>query len=215
MRGGPGGERRRVGRRQREGARGRGASAVARSELPAVGDDHGLAGFARLGAHRLSLLHDVHALGHGAEDDVLAVEPGGLHRAEEELRSVRVGARVRHGEDAGARVLEREVLVRELAAIDGLTARAVASSEVAALAHEVWDDAVEGAALEVQGLARLARALLPGAEAAEVLRGLRGHVGPELHDDPAGALSANRHVEEHLGVGHRGERGGSTRARKI
>ena len=44
------------------------------------------------------------------------------------------------------------VLVRELLAVDGLAAGAVAGGEVAALAHEVGDDAVEGGALVVEGL---------------------------------------------------------------
>ena len=53
-------------------------------ELAAVGDDDRLGGRARARADGLDLLDDVHALGHGAEDDVLAVEPVGLDRAEEE-----------------------------------------------------------------------------------------------------------------------------------
>ncbi len=53
-----------------------------------------------------------------------------------------------------------EVLVRELHAVDGLAAGAVAVGEVATLAHEVGDDAVEGGALVAQGLAGLADALL-------------------------------------------------------
>ena len=72
-------------------------------------------------------------------------------------------------------VLEGEVLVGELLAVDGLAAGTVAAGEVATLAHELRDDAVEGGALEVERLARLADALLAGAEAAEVLR-IRGRV---------------------------------------
>lgn len=58
---------------------------------------------------------------------------------------------------------------------------AVPAGEVAALAHEVGDDAVEGGALEVKGLAGLSRSLLAGAEASEVLRRARHHVAAELH----------------------------------
>lgn len=49
------------------------------------------------------------------------------------LRSVGVGSRVGHGEDAGAGVLLDEVLVCELGAVDGLPARAVAGGEVTTL----------------------------------------------------------------------------------
>merc|ERR1719409_2242779 len=79
-------------------------------ELAAVGDDDLLGGLARGGADRLDGLDDVHALGDGAE---------------EKLGSVGVGTRVGHGEDAGAGVLELEVLVGEFGAVDGLAAGAV------------------------------------------------------------------------------------------
>ena len=48
-------------------------------ELAAVGDCDGLAAAPGLGAVALDLLHNVHALGHLAEDHVLAVQPGGGH----------------------------------------------------------------------------------------------------------------------------------------
>ena len=58
--------------------------AICLRELAAVGDDDRLGRRAGPRADGLDLLDDVHALGHGAEDDVLAVEPVGLDRAEEE-----------------------------------------------------------------------------------------------------------------------------------
>lgn len=66
----------------------------------------------------------------------------------------------------------------------------VSAGEVAALAHEVGDDAVEGGALEVQGLAGLSDALLAGAQASEVLRGARHDVVAELHH--SSSSSSNR-----------------------
>ena len=174
-------------------------------------------------------------LGAGAEE--------GRGRGGVDLRAVGAGAGVGHGEGARAGVLEREVLVGELGAVDRLAAgacmwrqvnvssslaalccgsserstrlrlsgssrecphgrpraqrgpseeagllsqaaertlqrpspfrragRAVAAGEVAALAHELRDHAVEGGALEVQGLAAAAHALLARAQSAEVLR---------------------------------------------
>ena len=66
------------------GASRAGTTSVSSLELAAVGDDDRLGGRAGPRADGLDLLDDVHALGHGAEDDVLAVEPVGLDRAEEE-----------------------------------------------------------------------------------------------------------------------------------
>ena len=165
-------------------------------DLPRLGDGDLLGGLAGLGAETLDLLHDVHTLGHGSEDDVLAVEPVGLDGAEEELRAVGVGAGVGHGQNARASVAQVEVLVRELLAVDGLAASAVAAGEVATLAHEVVDDAVEVGALE-------AEPLLAGAEGAEVLSSLRDDVSTESHLDAAEGSTIGGDVEENNGVlGH-------------
>merc|ERR1711865_1257729 len=121
----------------------------------------------------------------------LAIEPVGLDGAEEELRAVGAGASVGHGQSSGASVLEGEVLVLELGAVDGLAAGTVVVGEVTALAHEVGDDTVEGGALE-------AEALLAGAQDAEVLRGLGHDVGAQLHHNATQVLAACCHLEEDL-----------------
>lgn len=76
----------------------------------------------------------------------------------------------------------------------------VATGEVTTLEHELGDDAVEGAALVVEGLARAAGALLAGAERAEVLGSLEGHHGQHggvrKHGEVSecGAASAGRNA---------------------
>ena len=109
---------------------------------------------------RLNGADDLHSLNDLAKDDVLAIEPRGGDGGDEELRAVGVGTSVGHREEAGASVLELEVLILELGAVDGLATSAVALGEVTTLEHEVLDDAVEGRALVVEGLAGLAHALL-------------------------------------------------------
>ena len=81
------------------------------------------------------------------------------HRRDEELRAVSTRASVSHREQEGLRVLEGEVLVSELRAVDGLAASAVAALEIAALEHERRDHAVECGALVVQRFVALANAL--------------------------------------------------------
>merc|ERR1712037_643243 len=71
---------------------------------------------------------------------------------------------------------------------------------IATLAHEVGDDPVEGGALEPE-------ALLPGAEGAEVLRGLGHHVSAQLHDDLAHRGTVGGDVEEDPNGGHCAEDG--------
>ena len=68
---------------------------------------------------------------------VLSVEPRAGNRTQEELRSVGVGSGVGHGKDSRSSVLELEVLIRELVAIDGLSSRTIVVGEVTSLTHKV------------------------------------------------------------------------------
>ena len=61
-------------------------------------------------------------------------------------------------------MFEDKVFIVKLLPVDGLAPGAVVVGEITALAHELGDDAVETAALE-------AKALLVGAQAAEILWG--------------------------------------------
>jgi len=141
-----------------------------------------------LRADGLDLLDDVHSLDDGAKDHVFAIEPAGGGGAQEELRAVGVGARVRHREDTGAGVLEGEVLVGEFVAVDRLAASAVVVREIATLAHETGNDSVEAGS-------GISEALFSGAEGAEVLGGARDNVVAQFHHDASGILSANGHVK--------------------
>ena len=84
---------------------------------------------AAAGTARLDALDHADTLGvvvgHGAEDDVAAVQPAGHDGRDEELAAVGVGAGVRHGEHEGLVVGELEVLIGELLAVDGLAASAL------------------------------------------------------------------------------------------
>ena len=116
--------------------------------------------------------------------------------AQEELGSVRVRPRVRHREDSRARVLVDEVLVREGAAVDRLTACAVADREVATLGHEARDDPMEVAPFVVERLSASSLPLLTSAEGTEVLRSFWS-VGVQAHDDTPSVLLANGYVKEY------------------
>lgn len=70
-------------------------------------------------------------------------------------------------------MLQGEVLVLEFIAVDGLAASAVVIREIAALAHEVGDDAMECRAF-------VAIALLAGAQSTEVLACLRNDISAKL-----------------------------------
>ena len=144
--------------------------AAACLELAAIGNHDRRGRLAALAADGLDGLDNVHTFGDGAEDNVLAVKPVGLDSAQEKLAAVGARACVGHREGARAGVLQLEVLISELSAVDGFATCAVASGEIASLAHELGDDTVERGALEVERLAALPRSLLAGAQSTEVLQ---------------------------------------------
>ena len=113
----------------------------------------------------LNLINDVVALQHLAENDVLAIEPGGDDGGDEELRTVGVAAGVGHAEQAFLGVLQFEVLVLEAVAVDGLATGTITLGEVAALNHEALDNAVETRTL-------VAEALFASSKGTEVLSSL-------------------------------------------
>ncbi len=106
------------------------------------------------------------------------------------MGAVGVGSGVGHGHDTGSGVLQLEVLVVELATVDGLATGTVVVGEVTTLAHEVGDDTVEAAAL-------VAEALLSGAEGTEVFSRLGDDVRAQLDDDTAHWRAVGGHVEEY------------------
>mmetsp|Transcript_13517 Transcript_13517/g.37119 ORF Transcript_13517/g.37119 Transcript_13517/m.37119 type:complete len:247 (-) Transcript_13517:46-786(-) len=118
---------------------------------------------------------------------MLAVEPVRRCCGDEELGAVGVRASVGHAEQARLGVKEVEVFVLELETIDALTASAVAVREVAALAHEAWDDAVERGAF-----------VLLQAELPEVLRRLWDDTSVQAEHDASRRLPTNGDVKEDL-----------------
>merc|ERR1719373_848368 len=115
------------------------------SKLAAVAYDALRGGGPAGGPERLELLHDVHALDHSPEHHVLAVKPARNNGANEELGPIRVRAGVCHREVPRGGVLQGKVLISELLAVDGLSARAVPTREITSLNHELGDDPVEAA----------------------------------------------------------------------
>ena len=93
-------------------------------------------------------------------------------------------------------MLELEVLVVELGAIDGFSTCAIAGCEISTLDHELLDNTVEDRALIRQLLARFAFPFLARAEASKVLSGLWNDTIVELKSDSALCLLANGDIKE-------------------
>lgn len=95
-------------------------------ELSALGDLDCLYGLVASSLGDVfDLLDNLVSLKNLAEDDVAAIEPAGDDGGDEELGAVGVLAAVGHAQKTLAGVLELEVLVRELGAVDGLAASAL------------------------------------------------------------------------------------------
>eukprot|EP01137_Pigoraptor_chileana_P018077 Opistho-2@77026 len=88
-------------------------------------------------------------------------------------------------------MLQLEVLILKLVAIDRLAASSIAVGEVTTLDHEVLDDTVENGSL-------VAEALLASAEGDEVLNGLGDGGTVKANDNTTSGLASNRNVEENL-----------------
>lgn len=86
-----------------------------------------------------------------------------MYAVEGGLKAMLTGTSVGHAKQERAFVLEFEVLVLELGAVDTFAASAISCSEITTLDHELLDDSVEGAALVVERLASLPYALLASA----------------------------------------------------
>lgn len=103
---------------------------------------------------------------------------------------------IRHGEEEGPLVLELEVLILKLFAVDALATSTVAVGEVTTLDHELLNDAVEIRAFVVERLSALAETLFAGAESAEVLSRLGHNIVVQLHNDASGLAVTNVNLKE-------------------
>ena len=113
------------------------------SQLATVCNDHRLGGLAGLRSHSLNLLHYVHAICDWSKDHVLSIQPLSLHGTQEELGSVGVGPCVSHGQNARACVLQGEVLIGKLRAVDRLATGTVPRGEVSTLGTESSEGQVQ------------------------------------------------------------------------
>ena len=93
-------------------------------------------------------------------------------------------------------MLQLEILILELGAIDRLAACAVESGEVAALRHEVRNDAMENGVSEMNGLAgKLRLSFFSRTQLPEILRSQRHHVLEELKLNAAGRFLVDLNVK--------------------
>jgi hypothetical protein len=93
-------------------------------------------------------------------------------------------------------MLQLEILVWELFAVNRLAASTVERGEITTLDHELFNDTVEDRTLEVQWLALLSHSLLSRAESPEVLGGLGNDIVEQFKGNATGLLLADLNVKE-------------------
>ena len=132
-----------------------------------------------------------HSLEDFPEHNVASVQPRGHFRRDEKLRSVSILPGVRHGQPAGAEMLQFEIFVFEPLSINASPSGPVSSSEISALDHEIFDDSVERGALVSLSLGFLRQLLeVPGSF---------WYSFPEESDfNPSSRLSPNSDFEPNL-----------------
>jgi hypothetical protein len=92
-----------------------------------------------------------------------------------------------------------------LLSVDALSSGTITSGEISSLAHEAWDDSVEGGSWGLEGRMEStgkAKALLSSAKSTEVLGSLWDDRALELHDDTSDGGSVSGHVEEYSAISH-------------
>lgn len=168
--------------------------------MTAISNDDLLGGSTRAASKGFDSLDNVHALLDLSKDGVLTIQPAADNGGDEELGSIGVGSSIGHRQETWGGVLQLEVLIGKLVAIDGLATGTVSSSEISSLQHELGDDAMEGTSLVGELLG-----VVTDTEGTEVFGGLGNDVGIELEDDAAEGGAVGGEVEEDGGVGHGGE----------
>jgi len=116
-------------------------------EAPAVTNSDGRLGLSRIRTVGLDFFDNVQATGYLSEDDVFAVQPGGIGSADEELRTVRVGSCVGHAESPQPTVGQLEIFILKSSSVNAASTRSIAVCEISSLTHESGNDAVKGGSL--------------------------------------------------------------------
>ena len=159
-------------------------------ELTRVNDSDPLGASAGLGSIGFNLSNNVHTLDNLSEHDMPAVQPGSPDQANEKLGPIGVGSRIGHAQDSRSSMLQLEVLVFKLVAVNRLASSSVVVFKVTTLAHKVGDHAVESGIL-------ISHSLFSSAKSTEILSGLGDHICSQLHDDAAQRSAvAGLHVKE-------------------
>merc|ERR1739840_18360 len=95
------------------------------------------------GSKRFNFLYNIHSFGHTAKYNMLSIQPCGLHSAQEKLTSIGSGTSIGHRQYAWTSMLQFEVLILKLVAINRFATSTILIGKVTSLTHEISDHSMK------------------------------------------------------------------------
>ena len=103
------------------------------------------------------------------------------YSGDEELRTVGVGTSIGHGQQTRTSVLQLEVLIGELFAVNAFASSTISVGEITTLNHEAGNNTVENGVFVVERLARFTNALFTSTQSTEVFDSLGNSLTESIH----------------------------------
>ena len=131
------------------------------------------------------------------EHHMFSVEPRSSSMQTEELARICGRAAVSHRQYARPRVLEREILVGKLVAIDRLSTCSISSSDVSTLSHKLSDNTMERRSFIMKRFSSLlAYALFSCAQSSEIFSSFWNIILIQLEHHPTYGLVVFSYIKE-------------------
>ena len=127
-----------------------------------------------------------------------AVQPAGIHSADEKLWSICVRSSICHWQDTWTGMPKRKFLISKLGTINWFSSTTIAMCNVSTLDHKAGNNAVKNTALIMQGLAQLTYSLLPRAKSAEVFNCLGCSLAKKTNHHSTSWLIVNLDIQVYL-----------------
>ncbi|EEQ39471.1 hypothetical protein CLUG_03599 [Clavispora lusitaniae ATCC 42720] len=139
-----------------------------------------------------NVVHYIKAVQNFAKDDMGTIQPGSHHSGDKKSRTVCVLTSVGHGQSVRSVMLQLEVLILKLAAVNRFSTISFSCFKVATLKHEVGDHPVENRVFVAKGR------VIRNSQLSKVLNGLWHNGTKQTNGDTSNFLAIFFNVEIHL-----------------
>jgi len=132
---------------------------------------------------------------------MLTIKPFCFLKCDKELTAVCARSAVGHRKQTSLSVLCLEIFVIKFISINRFSTSSIFISEITSLKHEILDESMENAALEVERLSRLPSTFLSCAKCTEVFCCFRYNILVEFKFNALRCFLTDLNVKEYNGVG--------------